>query len=181
MALNENLEMRNVVPTGPKVKAICPNCNVLLVGDKCPKCDYVRVKGYDVEADTDMSVHGFRKELEWRSIIRDDRGKWHIVTTYFNVNPFPCSNCKTTDWTWLNAQRTGVYKSCVGCHTTTGPVSMEFGEQVSDEIVEPEAVFALYKSRGLKPPKALQEEILSRKSRIRKQKLQGRKKGVDVY
>jgi len=181
MSFNENLPIRNIAPTGPRVKATCPNCNIYLVGDKCPKCDYVRVKGYNIEADTDMSKYGFKKILNWQSIVQDSKGKWHLVTTQFEATSFPCQSCKTSDWTWLMPQRTGVYKSCLGCQMTTGPVTMELGELVDDKIVKPEVIFELYKSRKLKPPKTLQEEIMSRKSRIRKQKLRGRNENVEVF
>lgn len=182
MSINpENMELRRVVPTGPRVKATCPTCKILLIDDKCPKCDYVRVKGYNIEADTDMTGHGFRKELNWRQIFKDPKGKWHLITYHFEVASFSCPNCKTSDWSWLAPQRTGVYKTCLGCHKTTGPVSLEFGELVEDKVVEPEVVFDVYKARGLKPPKDLQDEIMARRSRIRKRRLRGRDKSVETF
>lgn len=177
----EHMELRRIVPTGPRVKPTCPHCKVLLVGDECPNCDYVRVKGYDIEPDTNMTGHGFRKELDWRQIFKDPKGKWHIITYYFRASDFTCSSCNTSDYTWLSPQRTGIYKTCLGCNRTTGPLSLEFGEQVKDEVVEPEAIMELYKARKLKPPATLQEEIMARRSTIRKRKMRGRHKSVETF
>jgi len=169
--MSEEIATRNVEPTGPKVYPTCPKCGKRLQDNVCPECGYKRVVGYKIEADTDMVGHGFRKELNWREIKYDDaRDQWHLLTYFFEVNKFPCHNCKTFEYSWLMAGRTGIYKTCLGCHKTTGPISREEGILLEDVIVEPEIVMSIYKARQLKPPKELQRVILSRRSRVKRRK-----------
>ncbi len=128
MSLNPNLEMRNVTMAGERVKATCPNCKIRLVGDECPKCDYKRVKGYDVKPDTDMSVYGFAKEVTFKHLDVDPAKETITVTEVdYWAKDFKCGACDTDLFVWLFAQRTGVTKSCIRCQMTTGILSQEFG------------------------------------------------------
>lgn len=171
MAFNEKLPTRNIAPNGPKVLPTCPNCGVQLQGNVCPKCGYKRVVGYKIEPTTDMTGHGFDKTLLWKEIVYDDaKDQWHIVTYLFDVDAFPCQSCKTVEYTWLMAGRTGVYKTCLGCHKTSGPLSKLDATEQDNKIVQPEVVEAIYKARQLKIPKELQKALMARRSRVTKRK-----------
>ena len=152
MALNENLEMRNVNMAGQRVKATCPNCKVRLVGDECPKCDFVRVKGYDIKPDTDMSKHGFAKELTYKHLLVDaDKNIITVVEVDYYAKDFVCASCETDRFIWLKAERTGVFKSCLRCETTTGCLSQEFGYEHATYKVTAEQAMEILK--GYNSPK----------------------------
>ena len=130
-----------------------------------------RVKGYQVEATTDMTGHGFRKELIWRDIV-DDGDRWFITDYHFSVDRFSCYTCKTADFTWLVPQRTGVYKVCLGCQTATGPITMEDAMKIGDaKEITPEEVRDIYISRGLtRLPYKLVMQLRQRASRVKRGK-----------
>ncbi len=151
MSINpEEMKQQNVIPSGKRIRPTCPNCNVLLVDDKCPKCDYVRVKGYDIEPDTDMTGHGFRKALTFK-YLHVDREK-NIITVYevdHYVKDFVCASCETDRFTWLCPQRTGVYKTCLRCHKTTGPISQENGILRKTYQISPKEALQILEARSV--------------------------------
>ena len=172
MSLNPNLEMRNVSMAGERVKATCPNCKVKLVGDECPKCGYKRVKGYDIKPDTDMSKHGFAKELTYKHLIVDEgKGTITVNEVDYYAQDFVCASCETDRFVWLKAERTGVYKSCLRCEMTTGCLSQEFGIPRKSYTVTPEEALEILK--GYNAPKQMikpVEKILFGKKFVPKRK-----------
>jgi hypothetical protein len=147
----EQMPMKNVVPTGKRIKATCPNCNVQLDGnDRCRKCGYVRVKGYDTDdPERDMTGHGFAKSLTFKDIqVNEETGKITVFERDFYVREFECSSCQTDRFTWLMAGRTGVYKSCLRCGKTTGPVSMEDSILRKTYEITPQQALAILNERS---------------------------------
>jgi len=148
MSLNETLEQRNVSMTGERIKATCPTCHVRLIGDNCPKCDYVRVKGYPTEPDTDMTPHGFAKEVTFKHLLVDPAKE--EITVYevdYYAQDFVCQSCETDKFVWLKAERTGVYKSCIRCQMTTGVLSQEAGIPRKTYKITPEEALEILNSR----------------------------------
>lgn len=147
MAFNpETMKQQNVAPTGTRIKPTCPECNVLLVGDNCPKCGYVRVKGYDIDPDTDMSSHGFAKAVTFKHLNVDVAKEIiTVVEVDYYVEDFKCTSCETDRFVWLSPQRTGVYKTCLRCHQTTGPVSQEDGITRKTYKIKPEKALEILK------------------------------------
>jgi len=137
---------------------------------------------FDIQPDTDMTGFGMRKVLNWRQVVQ--RGdKWAIVTYQFEANKFPCHACRTSDFTWLSPQRTGIYKVCLGCQTTTGPVSLEEGLILSDNPATPEKAYDVYVTHGVHRlkgmvPKLLVDQVQRRRSRVG---TKARKKGVETF
>lgn len=146
----EQMPMKNVVPSGKRVKATCPNCNVQLDGnDRCRKCGYVRVKGYDIDPDTDMTGHGFAKSLTFKYLSHDaEKGTITVHEVDHYVRDFVCASCQTDKYTWLMAQRTGVYKTCLRCHKTTGPISQEDGIMRKTYEITPQQALAILDERS---------------------------------
>lgn len=128
-----------------------------------------RVKGYEVEATDDMTGHGWRKELIWRQV-NEKNEQWFITQFHFTIDRFPCYNCKSADYSWLVPQRTGVYKVCLGCQTTTGPITMEDATQVgAPEPITPEDAERILRGRGIKRlPFLLVKQLRQRRSRVRR-------------
>lgn len=144
--------------------------------------DAKRKAGYKPTPETDMSGHGFRKILNWQQVLgRGD--KWFLITYQFEATKFPCHKCKTSDYIWLSPQRTGVYVVCIGCQTTTGPISLETGVIIDDKQVSPEQAYQVFVKRGLHKidggvPKLLINQLRTRRGGIRRKTT---RKDVETY
>lgn len=151
MSMDENLPQKNVKPTGRRIKPTCPECNVLLDGNnKCPKCDYKRVLGYDTSDPTrDMTGHGFAKELTFKYLhINHEKNIITVTEVDHYVKDFRCMSCETDRFVWLSPQRTGVYKTCLRCHQTTGPISQEDGITRKTYEISPKQALAILNERS---------------------------------
>lgn len=150
MAYDESIPTKNVAFTGRRVKPTCPKCNVLLVNNKCPKCDYVRVLGYDKDPERDMTGHGFAKAVTFKHLnVNPEKSTVTITEVDYYVRDFPCFNCETDRFVWLCPQRTGVYKSCLRCGMSTGPISQENGITRKTYEVTPQEALKILEKRLL--------------------------------
>ena len=130
------------------------------------------MKGFKIKPETDMKGFGMRKTLNWQQVL-EKGNKWFVVTYQFEAGKFPCSNCKTSDYVWLSPQRTGIYRICLGCQTTSGPVSLDNGVPLEDREVTPEEAYQVFVKRKLHKivgmvPKSLMDAIQLRRSRVSK-------------
>jgi hypothetical protein len=167
----ESIEQRNVVPSGARVKPTCPKCKILLDGeDKCSRCGYVRVKGYDAsDPSRDMTGHGFSKSCTFTDLQVNPEKDEIIATEYDFYVDDPhvfCGQCGVPDFTWLMVQRTGVYRSCLRCGRTTGPLSLEFGVMRGSRKVTAEQALAILDERSAKnldQGKEIQKKFIHRR------------------
>lgn len=139
-----------------------------------------RVKGYPVNPTDDMTGHGWRKELVWRDL-KERNDKWFITSYHFTIDRFPCYNCKSSEFSWLAPQRTGIYKVCLGCQMATGPISMEDGAMIgSPKEISPEEAYGIFMARGLRTliPKKLMKQIRRRRGKIKRGKV---RRDIDIF
>ena len=129
-----------------------------------------RTKGYKVTPETDMTGFGMAKVLNWRTVDYDGTN-WRVKTFQLEAVSYPCKKCGS-EYIWLSPQRTGVYRVCLGCKTTSGPITLDPPAiLISDKEVTPEEAYEVYVQHGLHKlramvPKILLDQLIGRRARI---------------
>lgn len=103
----------------------------------------------DIDA-TDWSGLGFYKSCTFKYIKVDDKGK---ITCneydFFAHDPeIVCGQCGQSKYTYLKPERTGVYRSCVYCSTTDGPISKNFGTLRKSYQINTEEAISILEGRN---------------------------------
>lgn len=71
--------------------------------------------------------HGWFKKVIYERIVRTRAGNIYQKWQYDAVQWGVCSNCRSPEWIYLNVRPSGVYKACLKCGITTGPLPTDEG------------------------------------------------------
>lgn len=104
--------------------------------------------------------------IEWVELVR---GQPIVRNIRFNADNIPCTrgDDAQAQLTFLQFRPTGVLWTCAICGKTDGPISNEFGREMSKRNIEESEAFAIMEKTGQYIPVGLKKNPRGRNIRIR--------------
>ena len=100
----------------------------------------------DIDPETDMSVHGWRKSKTFKYVEIQENGKILVEEYDFYVEDIK-HECGSTDYLWLSAQRSTMILACTWCQTAE-PIGRDFGRKRKSYFIEPKQAIKLMIAKG---------------------------------
>jgi len=111
----------------------------------------------DITDKEEIARLGWKKEIVYDELYVTRDGRLIHREWLYRAKLFPCPICMSDKYVYLCRQPTGIYKGCLKCGTTEGPMptvyrGTYYAELVSEKEITFEEGIKIIKRTGMKPP-----------------------------